>query len=691
MLLKKSISQKNKAQAMVEFAIALPLLLLLLYGILETGRYLFLYSTVVTASRQAARYGSATGEGAANNVPRYQDCDGMRNAANNAGFLGAFDITIQWDKGPNTTQNTYCTGSTDTTSLTPAMLEDNAHRVVVTVKKQFTPLVKLVPFTPQLVSATSSRTILSSVAIVVTVPPQLTVQDPTAIQIIDSPDPSGLNEPVTVTVTVTNTVDPSTIPTGDVIVNWGDSGNTSCTITLVNGTGDTSGCAPFAYTALGTYTITATYTGDTTNQPSSNSEGHTVDEAPTTTTITADSPDPSQTNATVNVSVTVTSTWGTPTGTVSITGADTNCTITLSGGSGNCNVIFTSTGTKTLTATYNGDAQHKTSSDTEEHDVLADRQTVTRVTTDAPDPSEIGQTVTVYVTVSGLTTLTGVVNITGADTTCQITLANGSGNCDVVFNTPGPRTLTANYTGDANHDSSSDTEAHTVSLPPTVTTITADNPDPSVANQVVNVTVTVTGGTTVPTGTVTITGADGPCIITLANGTGSCNVLFNSAGTKTLAAAYSGDSLHAASSDTETHVVSLDTVADCNTTNIYADPLMKSGNTMSVTITNQLNADLQIKDVTVQWNHDKGHQTGSDKTLRLQSASLGGTTFWTGYNIGPTLTIVPSTLTYITANGQSTITFTFHQSYDNWDNTENVSITLANPGCEGVVIYQNQH
>ena len=60
---KKLNPKKSKAQAMVEFALALPLLLLLLYGILETGRLLFMYSTVVTASRQAVRYGSATGTG----------------------------------------------------------------------------------------------------------------------------------------------------------------------------------------------------------------------------------------------------------------------------------------------------------------------------------------------------------------------------------------------------------------------------------------------------------------------------------------------------------------------------------------------------------------------------------------------------------------------------------------------------
>src|SRR5574338_843270 len=104
MKMKKFFAGKNRAQAMVEFAIVLPLLLLLLYGLLEVGRLLFIYSTVVTASRQAARYGATTG-GGTGRVARYQDCAGIRLAANKVDFLNAFnhngaDVVIRYDSGP---------------------------------------------------------------------------------------------------------------------------------------------------------------------------------------------------------------------------------------------------------------------------------------------------------------------------------------------------------------------------------------------------------------------------------------------------------------------------------------------------------------------------------------------------------------------------------------------------------------
>jgi hypothetical protein len=277
----------------------------------------------------------------------------------------------------------------------------------------------------------------------------------------------------------------------------------------------------------------------------------------TTTTINADNPDPSTPGQAVAVNVSVSGSGTTPTGTVAITGADTNCTITLVSGSGSCNVVFNTTGAKTLTAAYSGDANYASSSDTESHTVSTGTAvTTTTITADTPDPSTPGQAVAVSVTVSGAGIApTGTVAITGADTNCNITLAGGSGSCSVVFTTVGAKTLTATYSGNVNYSGSSGTTSHTVSQASTTTTITADTPDPSAPFQSVAVSVTVSGAGVAPTGTVTITGADTSCTITLSGGSGSCNVVFNTTGAKTLTATYGGDVNYTASSGTASHTV----------------------------------------------------------------------------------------------------------------------------------------
>ena len=198
--------KKSKAQALVEFAIVLPLLMLLLYGLLEAGRILFLYSTVVTASRQAVRYGSTTGAGT-NGVFRYQDCAGIKNAASRVAFLGPFDtITIEYDTGPGYSPFDTCDGTTDNISLV-----GNSNRVVVTVSEPFTPIIPLiVPITPRTITARSARTILLSVSIEVT-PPYTPTFTP-------SPTPTSTYTPTpTSTPTATNTLvftnTPSSTPT----------------------------------------------------------------------------------------------------------------------------------------------------------------------------------------------------------------------------------------------------------------------------------------------------------------------------------------------------------------------------------------------------------------------------------------------------------------------------------------------
>ena len=65
---------------------------------------------------------------------------------------------------------------------------------------------------------------------------------------------------------------------------------------------------------------------------------------------------------------------------------------------GQCSLTFTSAGAKNLTATYAGDSNYNGStSATEAHQVNA-ADTTTTIASDTPDPSVVGQSVTVQST-----------------------------------------------------------------------------------------------------------------------------------------------------------------------------------------------------------------------------------------------------------------------------------------------------
>lgn len=278
---------------------------------------------------------------------------------------------------------------------------------------------------------------------------------------------------------------------------------------------------------------------------------------PTTTTINSDSPDPSVTGQNVSVNVTVSGPVGVPTGKVNITGANTNCSINLAAGTGSCNVKFTSTGAKTLTATYTGDATHQGSSTTTGHNVNKASTTIT-ITSDNPDPSVSGQSVTVQFTVTvnppGSGTPTGNVSVSDGVNSCNAQVATGS--CALVLTTVGARTLTATYAGDTKFNGDSDTENHQVNKASTSTTITSDNPDPSNTGQNVTVNFTVTvnpPGSGTLTGNVTVSDGSASCSASVA--AGSCVIKMKITGNRTLTATYAGNANFNGSSDTENHQV----------------------------------------------------------------------------------------------------------------------------------------
>ncbi|MFZ5855964.1 MAG: beta strand repeat-containing protein [Chloroflexota bacterium] len=372
----------------------------------------------------------------------------------------------------------------------------------------------------------------------------------------DAPDPSVTGETVTFNVTVAAVapgaaVAPTTI-TGSVTVS--DGGTNSCIVTLTAG----AGSCTIDFPAATSYSMTGTYGGDVNfNGSASTANSHTVNKADTTTTITSDAPDsstPGQ-SVTVNYTVSVTSPGsGTPTGNVTVSDGVDSCIGTVAAGT--CSLSLTTVGNRTLTATYAGDANFNGSTSADEPHTVGKHATTTTITSDLPDPSLVGEAVTIQYSVSGGSSPSGNVTVSDGTLSCIGTVA--AGQCDITFTSAGAKTLTATYAGDATHSGSvSANESHQVGSADVTVTITSDTPDPSSPSQSVTVDFTVTvnpPGVGTPTGNVTVSDGVDSCVGTVAAGT--CNLTLTTSGARTLTATYAGDAnFNGAASAGESHTV----------------------------------------------------------------------------------------------------------------------------------------
>lgn len=151
-----------KAQAITEFAIVIPILMLVLVGVLEVGRYIFIYSAATNASRNASRYASAVGR-ADNGLTKFNYCEGIKQTALNSTYLvnrNTIGVTIHYDDGQGN-QLGEC-NLWNASQVDPDLIGvvDTADRVEVTVTIQYSPMVSLVPLQPQTITSSSARTIL---------------------------------------------------------------------------------------------------------------------------------------------------------------------------------------------------------------------------------------------------------------------------------------------------------------------------------------------------------------------------------------------------------------------------------------------------------------------------------------------------------------------------------------------------
>jgi Flp pilus assembly protein TadG len=185
--------KKNQAQGLVEFALVIPILLLLLVGLMEVSRLVLIYIAVTNSSREGARFGSAVGT-RGGDTPQYKDCLGIREAAKRISSLAGVsdgDITIMYDHGVGT--STYATCDIITGDIT------FGDRIIVSVTTQYTPMgvLSFLKFSGFPISSTSRRMIQTS-------NPQLGVQPgepiPTDPPIPPPPDPDA---PVFSSVTAT--------------------------------------------------------------------------------------------------------------------------------------------------------------------------------------------------------------------------------------------------------------------------------------------------------------------------------------------------------------------------------------------------------------------------------------------------------------------------------------------------------
>ncbi|MGP4002228.1 beta strand repeat-containing protein [Streptomyces sp. 8N706] len=389
----------------------------------------------------------------------------------------------------------------------------------------------------------------------------------TTTAVTSSPDPSVFGQDVTFTATVTPVAPGAGTPAGQ--VTFTIDGTTTLTGTLAGGVATVT----YSVLAAGSHTVVATYVGagDSRFTSSSGADTHTVNQAATTTTVTS-SPDPSVFGQPVVFTAAVAPVppgAGTPTGTV---------TFTISGGGGTTTVPVDTDGTATLTrtslpsgshsvtATYNGDTNYNPSAGTDTHTV--NQAATTTTVTSSPDPSALGQTVTIRATVDAELAVTGtpsgtvtfVISGSGGGTFTEALDTNGTAQLDITTLDLGPHTITATYNGSTDFLTSTDTTTHTVEVEPSSNTTVTTTPDPSVFGQNVTVTAAVTpaGPGPLPTGTITFTisgTGGGTFTVPLTDATATLTLDTLSVTTHAINATYNGDTNYNPSTGADTHTV----------------------------------------------------------------------------------------------------------------------------------------
>jgi len=361
--------------------------------------------------------------------------------------------------------------------------------------------------------------------------------------VVSSANPGTLGQTVTFTVTVSGA---GPVPTGTVTLKDGAA-------VLASATLDAAGQAAFAQMLpAGTHTITASYAGNSDYAASaSNPLTQTITQGATTTALAA-TPNPSSFGQSVTFTASVTGNGAIPTGTVTFQDGGSMLGTVALGGSGQAmfSTNALTTGSHSITATYNGDANFTASTSPAILQAVNVSASTTTLVSSA-NPSAAGQAVTFTATVNGAGgTATGTVTfMDGATTLGTGTLSAGQASLTTTMLAGGAHAIIAIYGGDGNFSgSTSATLAQSVHANASSTALSSSL-NPSAFGQAVTYTATVSGAAGTPTGTVTF--RDGGSVLGTVplDGAGKASLTTAAVGggSHTITATYNGDASYGAS------------------------------------------------------------------------------------------------------------------------------------------------
>jgi RHS repeat-associated protein len=284
------------------------------------------------------------------------------------------------------------------------------------------------------------------------VPGAARAQTPTTTALTSAANPSGYSQQVTLTAVVTGST-----PTGTISFKSGTS-----TLAVVAMSSGQASYLTSSSLAMGSYALTAVYSGDTNNLTSTSSTVTQVVNKYTTTTSLTASANPSVAGERVTLTATISgASTATATGLVSFKNGTTILgTTAASGGVAKFGLSSLAAGSHSLTAVYVGDTYNTAStSATLTQSVTAN--TATLVLT-VPSAAQQGQSVTLMAKLSGSYVATGVVTFTdSASILGTATMTAGAATFSTNSLALGSHTLGASYAGDANNAAAT---ASTVSM-----------------------------------------------------------------------------------------------------------------------------------------------------------------------------------------------------------------------------------